>query len=110
MGLFETIRKFFNSGYIYKVNRNILVEYINREIKFSKENRLELITEFYVHDDRIYHILLLNKKDVIEYYCNEKRYANMEQFMIEVVNMFNDNFTLELPYTDDVFLNENKLE
>lgn len=109
MGLIKIIRKIFNSGYIYEVNKNILVEYINREIKFSKENGLELIAEFYIYDDRKYHIILLNEKSIIACYCNEKRYANMEQFMVEVVNMFSDNIKLELPYTDDVFLNCNQI-
>lgn len=104
MRLIKKLWKVLNSGYTYNINKEILLEYIMREIAFSKENNLELIAEFYIYDDKKYHITLLNKKEAISYCCNDRCYGNMEQFMVEVVSMFSENFKLELIYSDDEFL------
>lgn len=63
MGLFNKMKKFF-SGFKYKLDREILREYLQHTINFAVENKLPFCDEFYIADsldakDRL-HVAILN--------------------------------------------------
>lgn len=63
MGLFNKIKNFF-SGFKYKLDREILREYLQHTIDFAVENKLPFCDEFYIADsldakDRL-HVAILN--------------------------------------------------
>lgn len=47
MGLFSKIKDFLR-GPIYRINREVLADYMNNEIQFSVENNLSACGEFYL--------------------------------------------------------------
>ena len=47
MGLFSKIKDFLR-GPIYRINREVLADYMNNEIQFSLENNLSACGEFYL--------------------------------------------------------------
>ena len=47
MGLFSKIKDFLR-GTIYRINREVLADYMNNEIQFSVENNLSACGEFYL--------------------------------------------------------------
>lgn len=63
MGLFNKMKNFF-SGFKYKLDREILREYLQHTIDFAVENKLPFCDEFYIADsldakDRL-HVTILN--------------------------------------------------
>ena len=63
MGLFNKMKNFF-SGFKYKMDREILREYLQHTIDFAVENKLPFCDEFYIVDsldakDRL-HVTILN--------------------------------------------------
>lgn len=63
MGLFNKMKNFF-SGFKYKLDREILREYLQHTINFAVENKLPFCDEFYIADsldakDRL-HVAILN--------------------------------------------------
>ena len=63
MGLFNKMKKFF-SCFKYKLDREILREYLQHTINFAVENKLPFCDEFYIADsldakDRL-HVAILN--------------------------------------------------
>jgi hypothetical protein len=63
MGLFNKMKKFF-SCFKYKLDREILREYLQHTINFAVENKLPFCDEFYIADsldakDRLY-VAILN--------------------------------------------------
>lgn len=50
MGLFKALQSFF-SGYQYRINREILKDYLDEVIAFAKEENLPLCDEFYLIAD-----------------------------------------------------------
>ena len=63
MGLFNKMKNFF-SGFKYKLDREILREYLQHTIDFTVENKLPFCDEFYIVDsldakDRL-HVTILN--------------------------------------------------
>ena len=63
MGLFNKMKNFF-SGFKYKLDREILREYLQHTIDFAVENKLPFCDEFYIVDsldakDRL-HVTILN--------------------------------------------------
>lgn len=63
MGLFKSLRSFF-SGYRYKINREILKEYIEEVIAFAQKENLPFCDEFYLVSDEAesdkLHISIIN--------------------------------------------------
>ena len=49
MGLFNKMKNFF-SGFKYKLDREILREYLQHTIDFAVENKLPFCDEFYIAD------------------------------------------------------------
>ena len=49
MGLFNKMKNFF-SGFKYKLDREILREYLQHTIDFAVENKLPFCVEFYIAD------------------------------------------------------------
>ena len=47
MGLFSKIKDFLR-GSIYRINREVLADYMNNEIQFSVEHNLSACEEFYL--------------------------------------------------------------
>ena len=62
MGLFSKIKDFLR-GPIYRINREVLADYMNNEIQFSVENNLSACGEFYLspsEDEPEEHIIITN--------------------------------------------------
>lgn len=57
MGLFKSLRSFF-SGYQYRINREILRDYLDEVIAFAKEENLSLCDEFYLAADETENVKL----------------------------------------------------
>lgn len=62
MGIFKKIKSFF-MGTQYRINREILIDYINSKIKFAQDEQLSFCDEFYIQKDAAsdeLHIVIIN--------------------------------------------------
>ena len=111
-------------GFLYVVDINTLVEYINEELKFSLENNLEASAHCNIyyngekHEIQVWNHAASNfkteqEKGLIVYYDDlEFKSVNdlMENAMIANIKLkeINEFFKIELIDTDSVFLNDYK--
>lgn len=62
MGFFKSIKNFFR-GTRYRINREVLIQYVNETIQFSIENNLPFCDEFYLsksEEASELHLIILN--------------------------------------------------
>lgn len=62
MGFLKAMKSLFN-GTKYRINREILIQYVNESIQISKENDLSFCDEFYLsksEDESELHLIVLN--------------------------------------------------
>ncbi len=114
MGLFS---KLFH-GYYYIVDEQTLKKYLNEELNFSLENRLEASANLNIYlNGEKHHIQIWNfaesklekekNKELIIYYDNEE-YKSLEDLYNYKLNNLPGFFKIELIDTDNKFLNEYK--
>lgn len=114
MGIFD---KLFH-GYYYVVDEKTLKEYLEKELNFSIENRLEASANLNIylnnekHHIQIYNYLESsvqedNEKGLIIYYDNDE-YKTLEELYSSRLNNLPEYFKIELIDMDDAYLNDYK--
>ena len=114
MGIFN---KLFH-GFYYVVDEKTLKQYLENELNFSLENKLEASANFNIYlNNEKHHIQIWNhseslfeeekEKGLIIYYDNEE-YKTLEELYNSKLNKLPEYFKIELIDTDDTFLNDYK--
>ena len=112
---------FFNKlfhGFYYVVNEKTLKEYLEKELKFSLENRLEASANLNIYlNNEKHHIQIWNhaessfedekQKGLIIYYDKEE-YKTLEELYNSKLNNLPEYFKIELIDMDDEYLNDYK--
>ncbi len=90
MGLFKGLKRFF-SGTQYRINKDVLIQYVNEEIALCKQDNLCFCDEFYLSSDGTdekLHLVIINfdapcespleseegLTGIIIFLCKEKQY------------------------------------
>ena len=99
--------------FTYVVDKDTLIDYIDRQIQFGIETNLELFTAFNLHIDGQAHYVEIGcdaheKHHDFRIYCdNKKAYETIDDFIREELPD-GGHFKIELLYTDDAILNQYK--
>lgn len=133
MGFFK---KLFKSDFKYKVTREMLVQYINEDIKISYENNLAFISEFFIKKDigasDKLHVEVLNYdfpgenlSEIEENFAGvqifvnnekvynpetDKRYSTAESFVEAELADYPEEVILEIVGVDSVLLKAYEIE
>lgn len=87
MGLFKSLRSFF-SGYQYRINREVLKDYLAEVIAFAKEEKLSLCDEFYLVADENENVKL--HISIINYDVPSDDCFEVEKWMRGIIIFVND--------------------
>ena len=114
MGIFD---KLFH-GFFYVIDEKTLKEFLERDLKFSLENKLEASANLNIYlNNEKHHIQIWNHsessfeeekvKGLIIYYDDEE-YKTLEELYNSKLNNLPEYFKIELLDTDDSYLNDYK--
>ncbi len=116
MGFLQKMKEFF-TGFFYVVDAETLIDYINRNVYFSYEERNPFCTEFNMYfGEEKYFVQVFNdafdedsaRHEGISVVCGGKEYGSVEEFAREALRFAPQFFKIELTLSDDTVLNEYK--
>lgn len=111
----ELLSKLFH-GYYYIVDEETLKKYLDDELNFSLENKLEASSNLYIYlNGEKHHIQVWNhaesefdKEKGLVFYYDSEEYKSLEELYNSKLNNLPNYFKIELIDMDNNFLNEYK--
>ena len=106
MGFFD---KLFH-GFYYVVDEKTLKEYLEEELKFSIENKLEASANLNIYlNNEKHHIQIWNHAESsFEVYYDDEEYKTLEELYNSKLNGLPEYFKIELIDMDNEYLNNYK--